>query len=380
MPDLKFLFPTDGDFVNSRDGVWKDGALYVEVRLQANCKYPTVCGLEATFREDLGCHTVCIPLFGYRNSVVAKAGEEECRITVFVMPEENLKKFRVSSDDNIRFLQELTEGDYASIFDHPYLAVYKKAHDLYGATAHLNLFYAFDDIAREKFSGTHRYFDLSMMTDRYKEEFRENAHWLKLAFHAKSEYPERPYRYADRETVRRDCIAVYREICRFAGKECISNSTTIHFGEGNREVVRALRSLGFTSLTGYFERDEHNQPLVSYYADLATVDHVGARDFWMDTSEDMIFGRIDRVLNLGTLPEVLAAVQNAMEDPHRGGFVSIMIHEQYFYPDYAMYLPDFADRVLLPCKMLAEQGYTGALISQVTEEPSLAENSHFGSV
>ena len=36
MAQLKFLFPIDGDFLNSRIGVWKDDALYVDVLLASN--------------------------------------------------------------------------------------------------------------------------------------------------------------------------------------------------------------------------------------------------------------------------------------------------------------------------------------------------------
>ena len=373
MTELKFLFPIDGDFVNSRDGSWKDGALYVDVLLTSNDGAPTVCDIPSTYDKSAGCYKATVPLYGYRNCLVAKTQNHEHIITVCVTPEEKLNKFRVSSDDNIRFLKELTEGDYVSIFDHPYLAVYKKAHDLYGAKAHLNLFYAFDDQARSLFSSNPSYFDLSMMTDRYKEEFIANSSWLKLTFHAKSEFPDKPYQYADRKTVREDCIAVCKEICRFAGRECLSNSTTIHWGEANREVVRQLRALGLTSLTGYFTRDEADEPLVSYYAEPELVDHIGARDFWMDTQEDMIFGRIDSVLNIGSLEEVMAEVRTVAEDPHRGGFVSIMIHEQYFYPDYINYLSDFADRVLKPCQLLQAKGYTGSHISDITEQRSLAD-------
>jgi hypothetical protein len=308
---------------------------------------------------------------------VAQTQTQTCIITVLVTEQEKLKHYRVSSDDNIRFLKELTEGDYASIFDHPYLAVYKKAHDLYGAKAHLNLFYAFDHQARSFFAEDPGYFDLSMMTDQYKDEFIANSHWLKLAFHAKSEFPDKPYQHADRKTVRDDCIAVCREICRFAGKECISNSTTIHWGEANREVVRELRALGFTSLTGYFWRDQNNIPIVSYYTDPEMADHIGTRDFWMDTAEDMIFGRIDSVLNIGSFEAVLQEVQEAAEDPHRGGFVSIMIHEQYFYPDYINYLADFEARVLESCKILANKGYTGAHISDITNQRPLADYPAF---
>lgn len=367
---LKILFPWDGDFVNSRDGQWRDGALWIPVKVSVRAD---ANGISTQYDAEQNCHIALVPLYGYRNTLTACAGNEQVRIRVFVMAEKHLGKFRVSSDDNIRFLQDLTLGHYASIFDHPYLAVYKKAHDLYGAVVHLNLFYAFDDRARSLFADHPPYFDLSMMTDRYKAEFQANAHWLKLAFHAKSEFPDKPYLSASGDTVRKDCLAVCREICRFAGKECISDSTTVHWGETNREGIRALRALGLRSLTGYFELDAAGDPLVSYYVDKETLRHVGSRDFWMDTEEDMIFGRIDRVLNIGTLEENRSAVTAAAEDPHRGGFVSLMIHEQYFYKDYVNYLADFEDRVLMACRLLYDKGYKGSSISKAVHEDSLGE-------
>ena len=365
---LKILFPWDGDFVNSRDGQWRDGALWIPVKVTVSA---VVNGIHTQYDGAQNCHVARVPLYGYRNTLIARTEDAQVCQQVFVMDDRHLKKFRVSSDDNIRFLQDLTLGNYASIFDHPYLAVYKKAHDLYGAVVHLNLFYSFDDRARNLFSDNPPYFDLSMMTDRYKAEFQANAHWLKLAFHAKSEFPDKPYQHADGKTVREDCLAICQEICRFAGKECISDSTTVHWGEANREGVRALRALGMRSLTGYFETTETGEPLVSYYVDMETLHHVGSRDFWMDTRENMIFGRIDRVLNIGTLEENRSTVVAAAEDPHRGGFVSLMIHEQYFYKDYVNYLADFETRVLEGCRILHERGYQGRLISHVVREDSL---------
>ena len=117
MTELKFLFPIDGDFVNSRDGSWKDGALYVDVLLTSNDGAPTVCDIPSTYDKSAGCYKATVPLYGYRNCLVAKTQNHEQIITVLVTPEEKLNKFRVSSDDNIRFLKELTEGDYVSIFD-----------------------------------------------------------------------------------------------------------------------------------------------------------------------------------------------------------------------------------------------------------------------
>ena len=138
--------------------------------------------------------------------------------------------------------------------------------------------------------------------------------------------------------------------------------------------MRALRALGFRSLTGYFVVRPNGRPSVSYYAPVDLVEHVGARDFWVDTAEDMMFGRIDRVLNIGSLEEIRKDMREITRDPHRGGFVSVMIHEQYFYEDYRRYLFDFEERVLDTCRYLAGEGYTGAHITDMTREPNLREN------
>ena len=50
-----------------------------------------------------------------------------------------MKTFCFTVDDN--FLKELTEGNYNSIFDHPYLALYRRLHERYGLKVQLNLFY-----------------------------------------------------------------------------------------------------------------------------------------------------------------------------------------------------------------------------------------------
>jgi hypothetical protein len=61
-------------------------------------------------------------------------------------------------------------------------------------------------------------------------------------------------------------------------------------------------------------------------------------------------------------------MQQIIDHPHRGGFVSIMIHEQYFYKDYVACKPDFEARVLEPARLLFENGYTGAFLKEVLAE------------
>ena len=372
----EFLSPRDGDVLNDRDGVRRDGALYVPVRFAPISDGEiTVMGVPAV--QDGDALTLEVPLYGYRNSVTAHntATGEETRITLFYLPQME-KVYRLSSDDNILFLAELNADPerYKSIFDHPYLAVYREAHERYGAKVHLNLFYETDDVALSLFAADRPYFNLSMMSDRYKDEFRQNADWLRLAFHSRSEFPPSPYRDADFMTVLRDAATVNREIIRFAGEECLGNTTTVHYGAANREGIRALRALGYRSLTGYFIRDRHGRPSVAYYVDGELLDHIEGRDAFYDTAEDILFARIDTVLNLRTNAENLQILRETVADPHRGGLISVMIHEQYFYSDYKNHLSDFRARVLDACAYLYEAGYRGTHLTELFQEPDLKKH------
>ena len=89
--------------------------------------------------------------------------------------EEYIKNFCFTADDNIRFFRELTHIRPASIFDHPYLAMYRRLHEKFGLKVQLNLFYKEED------------FDLTQMTDAYRQQWQENAHWLKMSFHSEWE-------------------------------------------------------------------------------------------------------------------------------------------------------------------------------------------------
>lgn len=363
-----FLFPIDGDCLNERDGVLADNGLTVTVKVGAapGC-HVTVNGIPATENEGIHCAEVTL-----REGETVLAAENltdgtKTEIKAFFSTRWT-GKFRISSDDNILFLANITahKDEYTSIFDDPYLAVYKKAHDLYGAKVHLNLFYAFDRTAAACFKSERPDFDLSMVTDKFKDEWRANADWLQLAFHSRTEFPNAPYRNGDAATVTADYEAIRREVIRFAGEETFSDDvTTIHFGAANEEVLQALRTLGIKGLAGYFEIDKHGKPLVAYHTASPLTEYVGERDFWKDTDLDITFGRIDLVLNLRSFDERMAELHEILEHPHRSGFVSLMIHEQYFYADYHNYLPDFEARVLEPTKLLWERGYKGALLKEI---------------
>lgn len=374
---LKFLFPVYGDCLNEHDGKICGNNLVVDVKVSAPEGHEVyVDGKKAEYNE--GVYSSAVSVCGYRNTVTAEdktSGEKE-KIAVFRLYD-TMNKFRLSSDDNILFLQDITKNKdtYKSIFENPYLAVYKKAHDLYGVKVHLNLFYEF--IPNEHFTEHTEYFNLTMMTDKFKDEFVANSDWLKLAFHANSEFPDMPYKNTTFEQMHEDCIKVCREIIRFAGKECMNNTTTIHWGEVNREGVRALRSLGFKSLTGYLTFNPDGTPLVAYYLNTDEVKHADERDFWYDESEDMMFARIDIVLNLNDYNWVMEEMERIYNHPGRSGFVSMMIHEQYYHSDYSGYLPDFEKRVLDACKFLCDRGYKGTHVADMVNEKNLCDNNLF---
>ena len=106
-----------------------------------------------------------------------------------------MKTFCFTVDDNIRFFKEITENGYKSIFEHPYLAMYKRLHERFNLKVQLNLFYKTDE------------FNLSRFSDKYYNEWQENSDWLKLSFH--SDYEKIcPYYFSGYDEVFEDCKRV----------------------------------------------------------------------------------------------------------------------------------------------------------------------------
>ncbi len=363
---ITFLFPLDGDCLNSADGKADGDRLYIRARVRAgDAAALQINGVPAVKNGDT--FTAEIVLAWGKNVLLASADGGECaKISVWRLKNAE-KGFRLSSDDNILCLKDIAEhaDEYRSVFENPYLAVYREAHEKYGAKVHLNLFFETADL--DGFTPRPDYFNLTMMPDKFKSEWEENSDWLRLSFHARKENPMSPYKNASAEEITADCLAVDREIARFAGEKTLARETTIHFGAVTKEGVAALRALGYRRLAGYFEL-YNGDPLVSYFYPTEFIPHVGARDFWRDTELDVTYARIDRVINYSPEPEVnVAELKKIAEDAHRGGFLEFMIHEQYFYKNYCNYIPKFREIVLECCRFAYENGYIGRFLSEAEE-------------
>ncbi len=370
---LYFQFPLDGDCLNQYDGEEHDGELLIKAR---------VCGMpggqvfvnEIPAAWDGTAYAATLSLRHYRTTLEAVDQKNGARCAVAVYRLSNaVGRYRLSSDDNILFLQDLHahREEYQSLFDNPYLAIYKKAHDLFGACVHLNLYYKYTEEEMKDFSAHKNPFNLSMMTDRFKGEWEANADWLQLSFHARRNNPDSPYLHARRAEIAQDIELVHREILRFAGPKTLSPVTTLHFGAANLTVTRVLREYGYRGLAGYFEITPENETLVSYHYPIEWVRHVGERDFWKDQQEDVMLGRIDLVLNAEKEPQPLIDQLEEIQKNHpgRAGFLSLLMHEEYFYPDYKNNRPRFEELVLKPCQWCYEHGYQGGRMQDTLFEP-----------
>ena len=365
MKSIEFIFPIDGDFLGKSDVYADGGILFTEVIISSEKeKKLTVNGVEASAINGL--YKASVQICEGKNTFSISCDGRVCEeIHAYYIPEAN-KKFRISTDDNILFLRNINgkKDEYTSIFNDPYLSVYKKAHDLYGACVDVNLFYETDDMPG--FSHKGEYFNLSMMTDKFKDEWEENSDWLRLSFHANAEHPAKPYMSAEYHKIYDDALKVNKEIIRFAGRKSLSSTATVHWGEATREGTLAMKALGYNTLAGYFEISDSGTPRVAYYYPNELIRHIGARDLWKNHDTDILHARIDLVLNVIKYGELEQKLTEIYRDPHRSGFIEIMIHEQYFYPEYKNYIPEFSQMVIEAAGWLHAHGYTGTFTDKIT--------------
>lgn len=358
---LQPVFPIDGDVLHAFDGNVTADGLQCTVQVAA----PTgsriyINGRQATEKEGGG-FVADILFNNYHNILEIKDSNtgEAIRITVYYA-KKIAGKYRVSIDDNIRFLQDIaTHADsYRSLFDNPYLKGLQQIHQQYRTKIHLNLFYQSVDGG----------FTLSEFPDSYKNEWATNADWLRLSFHAYSEFPDEPYKHATYEQVKKDCDLIVGEIRRFAGESVLGPVTTIHWGELNVDGARAVRAAGYKALLGYFNVDDDGAP-VSYYCTVEQRRRMKKRFIWKDEAEDIVFVRSSMVLDK-TNQQDIAAKMDAYAHAPSGlpPYVDYLIHEQYYYPDYHDYQPDYFEKIRTAAQWAADHGYEPAFIDECAFE------------
>ena len=255
-----------------------------------------------------------------------------------------MKSFIFTVDDNIRVFKEICERGYGSIFEHPYLAMYKRLHEKFGVRVQLNLFFECEG------------FCLRDMTDKYKSEWEANADWLKMSFHSWLENV-RPYEESGFGEVFLDCFDVNGEIRRFAGENSLAKTTTIHYCALTDNGIDAIKSNGYKGLLGLYASGD--TPRVSYQNSIDEAEKLVCGE--LVESGGITYGAIDIVLNLFTKEENLKKLNSLLGR----NFIKIMIHEQYFYEDYKRYIPDFEEILGSSFELLTNNGYKSEFLEKV---------------
>lgn len=350
-----FIFPAEGDIIHNLDGITdtKQESIAIKVRYAATeGSAVTINNIPAVFDKEKGFLKATVTLKKQKNTLIAedkKTGEKKS-ITVFYAPNFS-GGYRLSVDDNIWFLKDLTinQDKYTSIFDTPFLAVFKRLHEKYGTKVHFNLFYETDE------------FNLSQMTDKYKKEWKDNADWIRLSFHANQEFPDRPYLNASYEKVQQDCKKVLTEIKRFAGDDSLADVTTLHWGAANIQGSRALRDARYTTQVGYFNVDDDTLEPVAYYLTKDEIRHIKKRFVWHDTRENISFVRACIVVDTKELNNIQSYLNSHDTPPP---FADFLVHEQYFYSHYKNYQPDYEQKLFATIEWAHQKGYKPSFIKE----------------
>ena len=116
---VKILTHVDGDMLNEFDGILENSKLKIDIKISApeNCIID-VNGVNTYYNK--GIYSVNIALENYENKIYIKGKSEEFDKTITVYWLKNYtKKYRISLDDNIRFLEDIARNSnkYESIFD-----------------------------------------------------------------------------------------------------------------------------------------------------------------------------------------------------------------------------------------------------------------------
>lgn len=256
--------------------------------------------------------------------------------------------FCFTIDDNIRAFRESAERGGKSIFEHPYFAMLRRLHEAADLKVQLNMFYEADG------------FSLADMPDRYLAEFLACSDWLRLSFHSK-DGTRKPYEASGYDEVLRDCAAVQREILRFAGEKSLAKTTTIHFCMLTEEGLRAMKENGVKGLLGLY--GVQGAERVSYsirdkaMGDLLRAGEIVEIDGMHHAGIDIVLNNFDAAGILAQLP-ALASRES----------VRVMIHEQYFYEDYAAYQPDFEEKLYQVFTALRAQGRESKFFEELIGE------------
>lgn len=363
--DVIIVFPQDCVMLTDSVGERIGDTLKIAVRVDApDDKKLTVNGIPLN-KVSFGVFRAYVILDKYENTLefVDETTGEKQVITVYYL-KNGYKKYRISLDDVIWLFQNLTENKdkYQSMFEDPYMTWLKTIHEEFGTKFHLNVYYETD-----RKGG----FNLSQMTDKYKDEWIANSDWLRLSFHATSDKPNRPYANVSYEQMYFECERVDKEIRRFAGEQCHANTvTTIHFGEVSLEGTKALRDLGYKAFVGDFNWKVRVGADIRMCCNLEQCVKIQQYGFLYDKELDVYYFNYNGEADIQHIKDTTTI--GPLFDEKLGGtlnyhFKDICLHEQYFHPEFHLHQPDYYEKMRESCTWFRNNGYESVFMDDLFE-------------
>ena len=363
MSELRFSFPRDTVILTNAAGKVKDGKLGIICKVNAlPSRNLTINGIPLIFDEIANYYTVKSEV--WLDAGVNTLNLRDCdtgelvSIEVRYMPSAS-GKYRFSLDDNIWFLQNLAKNQhvYSSMFEDPYLNMLRYMHEKYGTKFHLNIYYECPE-----FGG----FNITQMPDKYKDEWKANSDWLRLSPHANANLPDRPYINANYNKTYFEFNRINEQILRFAGEDSLSKKVmTIHWGEATDDAIRAAHDTGVRAMLSAFDCSSLSNTGIAYNLTAEQCDLGKRYGFIYDKKFDMIYflynqGNIQHAPIPDIKPNMTAfAKYNPLLD-----FVEMVVHEQYFYPHYHNYYPDYYERIESAISWCHENGYKPSFVRE----------------
>ena len=354
---LELINVRNGAVLNHRDGIENADSLTFKLEGLADPRARVLVNGAETERMDRH-FSAPVTLTRRRNDITVSAsdnsGDISRRITV-LWDKKSFRRFNFFFDDCIFFLTEIARERPKSLFDHFFLKCLREIHRDCGAKFTLNLFFHDD----------HHGFELTSFPDNYRAEFMDNRDWLRLSFHSRSEFPDRPYQNTTEKALSGDYDLVRNEIIRFAGEEVFIQPCVIHWAITNPANLHVLHERGVRSLSGGYIGARtyigENHPVevsdIGYFWEQDVTHYLAARRIFYDRNSDICFYKGVFCANYVPLEQVESHMNELFAaDPHNET-LGLMTHEQYSYPDYCRYLPDHLERVALACRMAVAAGY-----------------------
>jgi hypothetical protein len=340
--------PFHGAVLNHRHGQVVTGGMKILVRGTAKVGAKVLVNSMPAASSDGG-FEAHVMLRDRETEIVAVAqmnGERsESRIRV-VWDRSSFPRYRFSIDDNSFFLRDITQKKYKSLFDCSYLESLRALHRKYGTKFVLNIYYTTGDDWK-----------LTEFPDRYKSQWKDNADWLRLAFHAYANEPARPYQDAEPAKLIDDLDLVNEQIVRFAGEEVCTPPTVIHWGMTRHSAFKPLYERGVRALSGYFHRDAKGQYDINYRWDPVHSEYLSKHDAWKDFESGIVFSRVDIVCNSIPVDRIVTTLEPQTRDPNTAEILDLFTHEQYFWPFYQHYIADHVQRLETAISFCAQRGY-----------------------